>query len=55
MREPKVMRELHQVRERLSAEQKKLTAKALLARVHEEANAAAKKLGLKLKKVERAA
>lgn len=55
MREPKTMRELHRIRERLYEEQKDLSAKELLAKVHAEADAASKKLGLKFRKVGKAA
>ena len=50
MREPKPMQELHRVREHLYEEQKELSAKELLAKVHAEADAASKRLGVKLRK-----
>lgn len=55
MDESKTMQELHKVRRQLYEEQKSLTPAQLVAKIRTEANAAAKKLGVKWRKVKRAA
>ena len=49
-KEPKPMREIHEIREKLYEENKNLSHKEHIAKVHREAEAAIKKYGLKLKK-----
>ena len=50
MQEPKAMREIHQIREYLYQEEKKLSIKEKLAKIKKEANEAIRKYGFKFKK-----
>lgn len=49
-KEPKAMREIHQIRERLYEEEKHLSAEEKIAKIHREAEKAIKKYGLKFRK-----
>lgn len=49
-KEPKAMREIHEIREKLYEEEKNLSAKELIAKIHKEAEEVKKKYGLKFKK-----
>lgn len=48
--EPKTMREIHEIRERLYEEEKNLTVKERISKIKKEAKAAIEKYGLKLRK-----
>ena len=50
MKEPKAMREIHQIREHLYREEKKISIKEKLAKIKKEANEAIRKYGFKFKK-----
>ena len=50
MKEPKAMREIHQIRENLYREEKKLSIKEKIVKIKKEANEAVLKYGLKFKK-----
>ena len=54
-KEPRPMREIHEIQEKIYEEQKNLTDKEKLERIHKEAEEAEKKFGLKLRKRKRAA
>jgi len=45
-KEPKAMEEIHKIRERLYEEEKKLSTKELINKIHREAEEAKKKYGL---------
>lgn len=47
--EPKPMREIHEIQERLYEEEKNLSAKDRIAKIHKEAQELINKYGLKLK------
>ena len=53
--EPKPMREIHEIRERLYEENKDLSHKEHIAKIHKEAEEVIKKYGLKFKKLSHAA
>jgi hypothetical protein len=48
--EPKAMREIHEIRERMHEEQKGLSDKEIIKKIREEAEEVKRKYGLKLKK-----
>ena len=50
MKEPIAMHEIHQIRERLYQEEKKLSIKEKIAKIKKEANEAIRKYGFKFKK-----
>lgn len=50
-KEPKPMREIHEIQERLYEEQKNMTDEKKLEALHREAEEAKRKYGLKLRKV----
>ena len=50
-KEPKAMREIHEIREKLYEEGKKLSTEELIAKVHREAEEAKEKYGFKFKKL----
>jgi len=50
-KEPRPMREIHEIQEKIYEEQKNMTDKEKIAAIHREAEEAEKKLGLNLKKV----
>ena len=50
-KEPKPMREIHEIQEKLYEERKKMSAKDKLAAIHREAEEAEKKYGLALRKI----
>lgn len=49
-KEPKPMREIHEIREKLYEENKGLSHKEHIAKIHKEAEEAIKKYGIKLKR-----
>lgn len=49
-KEPRPMKEIHEIRERLYEEEKNLSPEEKIAKIHREAEEAIKKYGLKLKK-----
>lgn len=49
-KEPKAMREIHEIRERLYEEEKNLSPEEKIAKIHRESEAVIKKYGLKFKK-----
>ncbi|MDO8749049.1 MAG: hypothetical protein Q7J72_08065 [Candidatus Omnitrophota bacterium] len=50
-KEPKPMREIHEIQEKIYEEHKNMTSKEKLAAIHSESEEAAKKYGLSLRKV----
>lgn len=54
-KEPKAMQEIHEIRERLYEEEKDLSDKELIAKIHKEAQECIKKYGLKIKTLEKIA
>ena len=48
-KEPKAMEEIHNIREKLYDEEKNLSAKELIIKIHKEAEEAKKKYGLKFR------
>jgi len=48
-KEPKPMREIHEIQEKIYEEEKNLTNKERLLRIHKEAEAVKSKYGLRLK------
>jgi len=52
-KEPRPMREIHEIQERLYEEEKHLTPKERIAKIHREAQEVKKRLGLNLRKAER--
>lgn len=50
-KEPKPMREIHKIQERISDEEKRMTDKEKLDAIYRESEEAEKKYGLSLKKV----
>ena len=52
-KEPKAMREIHEIRERLYEEEKDLSTKELIEKIHKEAEECTKKYGLKVKIAEK--
>ena len=51
LKEPKAMREIHEIREQLYEESKGLSDKEFIAKIHQEAQECIKKYGLKIKTV----
>lgn len=51
LKEPRPMREIHKIQEKIYKEQKNMTDKEKLEALHREAEEAEKKYGLSLKKV----
>lgn len=49
-KEPRPMREIHEIQEKLYEEEKGLSAKERIAKIHKEAQEAIKKYGIKLKR-----
>jgi predicted methyltransferase len=49
-KEPRPMREIHEIQQRLYEEEKNLSAEDRIAKIHREAEDVIKKYGLKLKK-----
>jgi len=49
-KEPKTMREIHEIQERLSAEEKGLSVEQRVAKTRREVDEAVKKYGLKLRR-----
>lgn len=48
--EPKAMKEIHEIREKLYEEEKVLSVSNLIAKIHKEAEEVKKKYGLKFKR-----
>jgi len=53
-KEPKPMREIHEIREKLHEENKNLSHKERIAKIHKEAQEAIRKYGLRLRKTSEA-
>ena len=51
--EPKAMREIHEIRERLYEEERDLSDKELIAKIHRESDECIKKYGLRIKMAEK--
>jgi len=51
LKEPKPMREIHEIQEKIYEEHRNLTSKEKLAAIHRESEEAAKKYGFNLRKV----
>ena len=51
LKEPKPMREIHEIQENLYKERKKMSAKVKLAAIHREAEEAERQYGLALRKI----
>lgn len=51
LKEPRPMREIHEIQEKLYEERKKMPSKDKIAAIHREAEEAEKKYGLTLRKV----
>ncbi|MHC4444149.1 MAG: hypothetical protein ACYTF1_17135 [Planctomycetota bacterium] len=52
-KEPRAMKEIHEIQEKLYEEEKNLSTSELIAKIHQEAEEAKKKYGLKFKKPQR--
>ncbi len=48
-KEPDAMKEIHEIREQMYEEQKKLSTREVVEKIHKEAEAVKKKYGLKIK------